>query len=496
MFQTVTPERVGVSAKSIRSYLKFLKRSGVNMHSLLMMRGDKIFAEYYWSPFTKDFCHRMYSQTKSYVSIAIGLLEEEGKLKLSDKIIDHFPEKLTDEVGAFLKEQTVEDMLTMRTGVELGGWWFSDPDPDKTRVYLRQPDGVYPAGSLFAYDSPGSSVLTELVDKLAGKPMLEYLQEKLFDKMGAFQTAGMVKTPNGVSWGASGLLCTTRDLAAMGRLLMQGGMWNGQQLINESYVRKATSRIADNTLVRSSNRAFQHGYGYQIWKTEQDGFAFSGLGGQLTVALPGRDFLMVCTGDNQGYASSGDLTVNALFQLIVDEMEDVPIPGVQTETAALAKETACLSLSHLENLCPENIAAKVHGQRYLCRENPMGITEFTFRFTEDGGQLHYVNAQGEKVLPFGLEKNVFCKFPQLGYSRELAGVHDEHSDFKYDAAVSAGWMEEAKLTLRVQIIDTYFGNMTAEFAFRGNSAAVRMQKTAEDFLEEYQGAFHAEKSDS
>ena len=492
MFQTVTPEHVGVSTKSIRSYLKFLKRSGVNMHSLLMMRGDKIFAEYYWSPFTKDFCHRMYSQTKSYVSIAIGLLEEEGKLKLSDRILDHFPEKLTGEAGAFLKEQTVEDMLTMRTGIKQSGWWFSDPDPDKTRVYLRQPDGTYPAGSLFAYDSPGSSVLTELVDKLAGKPMLTYLREKLFDKMGAFQTAGMIKTPNGVSWGASGLLCTTRDLAAMGRLLMQGGIWKGQRLMNEAYIRKATSRIADNTMHGSNNRVFKHGYGYQIWKTEQDGFAFSGLGGQLTVALPGRDFLMVCTGDNQGFASSGDLTVNALFQLIVDEMEDTPIPGVQAETEALAKETACLALSHLENQCPENIATKLHGQRYLCRENPMGITEFTFRFTEDGGQLHYVNAQGEKILPFGLGKNVFCKFPQLGYSRELAGVHDGHSNFKYDAAVSAGWMEEAKLTLWIQIIDTYFGNMTAEFAFRGNGAAVRMQKTAEDFLDEYQGTLYAE----
>lgn len=494
MFQTVAPESVGVSSGSIRAYLKFLKRSGVNMHSLLMMRGDKIFAEYYWSPFTKDFHHRMYSQTKSYVSIAIGLLEEEGKLKLTDKIVDHFPEKLTCETGEFLKEQTVEDMLTMRTGVELGDWWFSDPDPDKTRVYLRQPDGVYPAGSLFAYDSPGSSVLTELVDKLAGKPMLEYLQEKLFSPMGAFKDAGMVKTPNGVSWGASGLLCTTRDLAAMGRLLMNGGVWNGQRLMNESYIRRATSRIADNTMVRSSNRAFQHGYGYQIWKTEQDGFAFSGLGGQLTVALPGRDFLFVCTGDNQGFDSATDLTVNCLFQLIVDEMADAPVAADPAEVQTLAAEAAGLALSHMENLCPENIAGQIDGKRYICRENPMGITEFTFRFTDSGGELHYVNAQGKKLLPFGLGKNLFCKFPQLGYSDGLAGVHDAASDFRYDAAVSAGWTEAAKLTLRVQIIDKYFGNMTAEFAFRKDGAAVRMRKTAEDFLEEYQGTLFAQKA--
>ena len=117
----------------------------------------------------------------------------------------------------------------------------------------------------------------------------------------------------------------------------------------------------------------------------------------------------------------------------------------------------------------------------------MGIREFTFWFTEAGGELLYVNAQGEKRLPFGLGENVFCKFPQLGYSDQRAGVHDENSDFRYDAAVSAGWVEEAKLSIRVQILDKYFGNMTAEFAFRGDYAAVRMRKTAEDFLEEYQG---------
>ena len=493
MFPSVIPEGVGVSSGSIRAFLRFLSRSGVNMHSLLMMRGDKIFAEYYWAPFTRDFHHRMYSQTKSYIAIAIGLLAEEGRLKLSDRIADHFPEKLTGQPGEFLAEQTIEDMLTMRTGVAFGDWWFRDPDPDKTRVYLRQPDGVYPAGSLYAYDSPGSSVLAELADKLAGKPVLEYLKEKLFDKMGAFRSAGMILTPSGASWGASGLLCTTRDLAAMGRLLMKGGCWNGQQLINRDYVRKATSRITDNSRPSSSSHAFSHGYGYQIWKTEQDGFAFVGMGGQLTVAVPGRDLLMVCTGDNQGFASAYDLIVNGLFQLVVDEMADTEIPVDERETAALAAAAGELRIFSQENLCRENIASRIHGRRYLCRENPMGIREFTFRFTEEGGELLYVNAQGEKCLPFGLGKNVFCQFPQLGYSGLLAGVHDETSDFRYRAAVSAGWVEEAKLNLRVQIIDSYLGNMTAEFAFRGELAAVRMRKTAEDFLEEYQGTLLAQQ---
>ena len=162
--------------------------------------------------------------------------------------------------------------------------------------------------------------------------------------------------------------------------------------------------------------------------------------------------------------------------------------------ARLQTFTEARKLFYLPGPTESPFADEIWGRTYRLRENPMGIREFTFRFTESGGELRYVNAQGEKVLPFGLGKNVFCQFPQLGYSDLLAGVHDESSDFKYAAAVSAGWVEEAKLNLRVQIIDKYFGNMTAEFAFRGDQAAVRMRKTAEDFLEEYQGTLLAEKA--
>ena len=115
----------------------------------------------------------------------------------------------------------------------------------------------------------------------------------------------------------------------------------------------------------------------------------------------------------------------------------------------------------------------------------------SFRFTgEDSGELHYTNAQGDKILPFGIGKNVFCKFPQFGYSDEHAGLPGPEG-FLYDCAVSAAWREEQKILLKVQIIDRYFGNMLAIFSFRENYAVIRMTKTAEDFLGEYEGMFNA-----
>ena len=115
MFGKITPEQAGISSLKVAEFINKLNKRKLRMHSVLMMKGDKLFAEYYWTPFHEEFCHRMYSQTKSYVSVAIGLLEEEGKLSLDDMIAEHFPEKIHTELPENLKKQTIKEMLTMCT---------------------------------------------------------------------------------------------------------------------------------------------------------------------------------------------------------------------------------------------------------------------------------------------------------------------------------------------------------------------------------------------
>ena len=172
MFKTVFPENKGVSSGNIADYISYLKRRGIIMHSILMLRGNDIIAEYYYEPFHKEFQHRMYSETKSYVSIAIGLLEEEGKLNLDDKIVDWFPEKIDCEISPNLKEQTIKNMLMMETSV-YPDYWFTSGNPDRVNLYFHGRPKPYPAGTIWEYDSPGSQVLCALVEKITGKYLLE-----------------------------------------------------------------------------------------------------------------------------------------------------------------------------------------------------------------------------------------------------------------------------------------------------------------------------------
>ena len=488
MFERITPEEAGVSSKYIADFISSLNRRSIPMHSVLMMKGDKLFAEYYWAPFTKDTIHRMYSETKSYTSVAIGLLVEEGKLSLDDKVTELFKDKIEIEIPDCFKKQTIRDMLTMTTvGNPVN--WFADNDPDRVHLYLNKRKDYHTAGTIWEYDSAGSQVLSTIVEKLSGMSTFEYLTEKIFKHLGTFKTATMLKTRNGDTWGDSALVCTSRDMMSFGRFVMNYGMWDGKRLMNEDYLRAATARQVDNS--ENLELVFRHGYGYQIWRVEE-GFAFVGMGSQFTICIPERDLIFVCTADTQGNANANDFIVGRFYDTVVANMQSTPLPASSEATYALDAATADLKLYSVKGAEDSPMRNELDGAVYECDKNPMGWKSFSFSFDKDGksGTLTYVNAQGEKKLPFGINYNVFGKFPELGYSNDFGGLRTTDG-FMYDDAVSAAWVQDNKILINVQIIDRYFGNGRWAFAFNDGKATARMFKTAEDFLCEYAGTLCA-----
>ena len=317
------------------------------------------------------------------------------------------------------------------------------------------------------------------------------MKEKLFDEMGTFKTAQLLKVRNGDSWGDSALVCTQRDMASFARLLLNGGSWHGKRLVSEDYVKRATSPIVSCSESGFYDCFHAHGYGYQIWHSEMGSFAFVGMGGQLTIAVPSLDAIFVCTGDNQGYPSAYNLIIDGLFDYVFSKMGE-PLPENATEVASLEKFCATQSLVSLKSTVKTDLSKTIDGVTYYAPTNPTGITELTFKFEGDKGVLCYKNGQGYKELPFGIDHNEFSLFPELGYSNEFGGLKTTDG-FKYKCAVSGAFVEEKKLCLKVQIIDRYFGNFFAVFAFKDDYCAVKMTKTAEDFLQTYQGNFVAKR---
>lgn len=492
MLKTITPEQAGISSRYVEKFLKQLDDRGVATHAVLLLRGNDIFCEAYWAPFHKDFCHRQYSQTKSYVGVAVGLLVEDGLVDLDAPIVRYFPEYDTPELKPHLRSQTVRHMLTMET-CGCPPSWFEAGDPDRVHLYMTQNSARIAPGLRWAYDSPGSQVLSTLVERVSGKKLFDFLHERIFCHLDAFHTASILQCPNGDSWGDSALLCTPRDMAAFARFVMNYGTWEGKRLMNEAYLREATSPLVSNDA--EGFRSYDsRGYGYQIWVLEEEGFFFNGMGSQMTFCYPEKDLIFVINSDNQGFPDGKQIIYSAFVSCILEHLEDAPLPADPAAAESMEKHISalklCVAAGHREALYQAHWQ-ELQDKTWLCEPGKTGITRFSVHFHGDGtGELRYTNAQGDKVLPFGIGFNVFCKFPEEGYSFDRGGVHVCNGQL-YDCAVSAAWRETGKLVLKVQIIDRYFGTALFTISFRDEDAVLRMVKTAEDFLDTYNGAVPA-----
>lgn len=481
-----TPEQSGISSRHVLAFYKELDACNLSTHSVILSRGNSFFSECYYAPFHKDFQHRMYSTSKSFVSIAVGFCEQDGLLSLDDPVSKYFPE--CDPNG---HTGTIREFLQMRTCKESGhggvGWFTAKPD-DRAAFYFTGPARKYP-GTLFQYDSAGSFQLDAIVERVTGKPFLKYLQEKVLTEIGFSEDAYCLTCPGGHSWGDSGILCTARDLWHFARFVLNGGTWGGKQYLNKAYIQRALTMDAPSSDYGFSNLPGTEGYGYLFWGAPQGCFATRGMGNQISLCDPAHDFIFVINSDNQGNQFAYDQIYHALYSNIIAHLGD-PLPEDPEAKAELDAYLANRKLFFLDKAVSSPMAEKISGKTFLCQENPTGIQWFRIELDGDTGKFIYENAQGKKTMPFGFGKNVFAKFPQEGYS-DLVGTVPCPGNY-YDAAFSADWPARDVLRIRVQIIDKYFGNLAIMLGFRDeNHVTVRMVKTAEDFLDEYKGIFTA-----
>ncbi|MBQ9408014.1 MAG: serine hydrolase [Clostridia bacterium] len=460
---------------AVKAFMSELNRRKLNLHSVLITQDGNTLYEEYRAPFDADTPHRMYSVSKSFVAVGIGCLIDEGKLSLDSRIADFFPDKLSRDIAPEMRGQTVREMLIMNTCIANYNW-FKHDSADRVKSYLAARP-TKPAGSLFHYDSTGSFVLGALIERLSGKKLIDYLKLNFLNELGGFENAYFLAVPDGTAWGDSALLCTTRALERFARFVMNLGKWNRKQLVSRDFMLQATSFQSDTNLTGVS--AYNsYGYGYQIWLTEQGGYSFHGMGGQHAIVMPKDRLIFAVTGDNQYNANYADTMYDAFFRCFYPAAETASPDAIPTA----------------EGRAYSPFEARISGAKFVCRENPMGIKWFQLDFEGGGGTqarsgcaFTYENAQGVKRIPFGMNKNDYGLFPQLGYSDDRGCVH-EINGFMYKCAASAAWREERKLFIRVQIIDRYFGSLHINIGSRDeNSCAIYMVKAAEDFLDEYSG---------
>ena len=483
----VTPESEGLPSSAVLELLDFFDEERINLHSLMLVRHGKILTEAYYKPFDEHFMHRLYSCSKSIVAMAVGRLVGEGLVSLDDALLSYFPEFSPSDPEQ--RSTTVEEALMMtlpfvgshysRKAGEAGYGRLISDGWDSAYFSDRHPTVKLP-GTIFEYHSHTSYILGLLVERVSGKTFLEYLRP-VFDKIGVSRDIRCVNSPDGHPWGSSGVICTMRDFARIGELLLRKGEYKGEQLLPRDYMERATSSLTD-TLQDGGYSLSRRGYGYQIW-TEAYGFGMHGMGGQFVFCFPDKDFMFVCNADTQDSVGNRMETIYHQVSRLYKRIDTVN-DAAGEDYARLCDRIKGLQIDRAFGAAHSPLEAKFAEKTFTLDENPMGIDRLALEFSDDEGVLTYNTPRGEKRIIFGLGSYRDILFPEDHYY----DMTIKRSGGRYPRALSTGsFLRENKLLINVDIIDNSLATLGIVIELVDGRISLKMTNSAEEFLEEYRG---------
>jgi CubicO group peptidase (beta-lactamase class C family) len=330
-WKKVSAASVGLSNDALMKAVEQLGMKG-ERQGLVVIRHGKLAFEHYWANdwarAVPEWQNVSFSSGKSWGSTMAGRAVTQGKLTVDDLTSKYHP----SEVSGLKPKTTVKHLLTMTTGGTLSRKPsskppkklsdHSPPGPGVEYEMAKEPQAGSPPGyattmqpgEQFFYDGAAVDHLADVVAGAVGKSSHRYMLEEVVAPLGCehftYQPEGIDKNDN-VRIGGS-ILISCRDMARLGQLYLNGGRWNGQQLIAESYIREAITASKLNP-----------GYGY-LWWLNYDGrnkaaprsmYFAAGARGQFCFTLPEHDMVIATMGFGAEQLSA-DEAWNALGQVL------------------------------------------------------------------------------------------------------------------------------------------------------------------------------------
>jgi len=300
-----TPDSV---AKAMDSFFEQAASDSMDIHSVMIVRDGSVIYSRWQSEGVDTVPHVLHSVSKTFTATAVGLAIADGKLALTDKVIDFFPDKLPADLSDNLKAMTVRDLLTMSCGHDEEPTGQREEGVDWVQAFLAWPV-VHEPGTFYLYNSLGTYMCSAIVQKVTGEKVVDYLDARLFQPL-HIDKPKWEESPQGINCGGWGLYLKTEDLAKMGQLLLQKGEWNGQQLIPAEWVAEMSKKQVEsiNPGTRMEDAAakgmtpetsdWMQGYGYQMWRCRPGCFRADGARGQYIIVVPDKNAVIAITSDN------------------------------------------------------------------------------------------------------------------------------------------------------------------------------------------------------
>lgn len=466
-----SPESVGVSSAVVKEFLDGLEASGMEFHSLMVIRHGQVAVEFYNKPFSATAPHAMYSVSKTWTGTAIGFAIDEGLIRLDTKVIDIFPEFLPNKPDANLAQLTIRHLLTMSSGKSINLL------EDKSKIdwlsqFFKSPWGFEP-GAKFLYTNENIYILAAIIKRMTGLTVRQYLTPRVFDPMG-IDVPFWESDANSVEAGGWGLYTKTEDLAKLMLCYAHAGKLNGRQIIPAWWAKEAVAAQIDNS--ENSVKDCRAGYGYCIWRCASvpNAYRADGMFSQFSIVLEDYDATITIT----SAIVMEQNALNYLFQFFPRAFFDETKEKLET-VAGWKRYLKSFSLDQPLRSPRSPIEEQLIGKTILVSNKkylqtigfPLSVMPIavTYMTTDKAGNPNkFQLAFGECMLKLrwteGHEINtVYC-----GLDGKMRGGKITLGQIEYDVCAYAHWLDDTVLEVHIRPYTTV-AKRILRFEFHGDN---------------------------
>ena len=391
-FQYASPESVGISSAAIERLIDTICQHTADeeTHGFTIIRHKKIVAEGFFAPF-RDEPHVIQSCSKAFTAAAIGFAVAEGLLGLDDPVAKYLPEYLPEDPDPRTMKMTVRQLMYMADGH--AEKVFAYPNFEIAPAELKRKFFAAPfredEDEVFKYENTDPYILSAVIKKVTGMDMMDYLKPRFLDKLGL--DPYHVRDDEGMTVGYSTLRLTMEELARFGQCYMDGGVFNGERLFSEEWVKEATAKHIDTLAAKRPVRDddWKQGYAYLMWRGQYNSFRFCGAYGQICACYPDYD-LIFCL--NSAHTQVVQDELDSFYENILTRLED-QLPENPAALESLRKRCATLSLP--QKYSPTSPMASVVNGRCYEVEGDKYVKRAQLTFADDVCHVTLFLANGE-----------------------------------------------------------------------------------------------------
>ncbi len=450
-FKNEIPENHGISSKAILDFIEATEQDQeINLKTFMILHDNNILAQFSKNPYEIEDQQLLFSMTKSFASIGVGIAADKGYLNIEDKVISYFPDKLPEEISNNLRDIKVKHLLTMTSGIHENTYEILYPKKDWVKAFLAQ-DFAHEPGTYYRYSTHGSHMLSAIVEKATGQSMLQFLNGYLFRPLD-IPKPQWETCPSGMTAGGMGLSLSTESIAKIGLMLLNKGIYQEKRILSESFIKEATSpQVFKHTEMEKENRVYSglH-YGYQIHLGQDGYFRLDGAFGQICLVVPDKKIIVVAT-------SKGTRTEKLLKYIYeyllrnhhTEEMFDRDYCNqLKNKLTTLKYTTPCF------RDIPDGIPQLINSS-YTIDNNPNGIKKVIFNQIGQILSMSTFNSDNQEYeVKFNFSEPVYHK-----------GIFIKDIQSHYQKYISyAKWLSKSELELHVIYVETPYV-VTYRFSF-------------------------------